>query len=156
MDTNNDDKRFELSWKHSGDSWLNEVQFTYEDAFYIPQLINSDVNGAVYTGSTAQDQNILAVDGADPRAGQNKGQKGWAIGDIITFSDISWVAGDHTIKAGVKYKDVDLTAADSIPGNPVFYYDVTAAGTGDHSVEDRVRAAARGLRLGGHHRMTSS
>ena len=72
---------------------------------------------------------MLAVDGADPRAGQNKGQKGWAIGNIITFSDISWGAGDHNIKAGVKYKEVDLTAADSIPGNPVFYYDVTAAGT---------------------------
>ncbi len=39
------------------------------------------------------------------------------------------VAAYHIIKAGIKYKDVDLTAADSIPGNPVFYYDVTAAGT---------------------------
>ena len=37
-----------------------------------------------------QRPNILAVDGADPRAGQNKGQKGWAIGDIITFTDIGW------------------------------------------------------------------
>ncbi len=81
-------------------------------------------------GATARrTANILAIDGADPRAGQNKGQKGWAIADIITFTDLAWGAGDHTIKAGIKYKDVDLTAADSIPGNPVFYYDVTAAGT---------------------------
>ena len=29
----------------------------------------------------------------------------------------------------MKYKDVDLTAQDSVPGRPVFYYDVTAAGT---------------------------
>src|SRR4030095_16353454 len=28
VDTNNDDKRFELSWKHSADAWLNEVLFT--------------------------------------------------------------------------------------------------------------------------------
>jgi outer membrane receptor protein involved in Fe transport len=128
VDTNNDDTRLELAWKHNGDSWLNELQFTYEDAFYVPQITNADVNGAVYTWFDGQDRNILAVDGADPRAGQNKGQKGWAIGDFITFSDISWGAGDHTIKVGAKYKDVDLTAADSIPGNPVFYYDVTAAG----------------------------
>ena len=75
-------------------------------------IINADVNGAVYTWfDGARTSNILAVDGADPRAGQNKGQKGWAIADIITFTDISWGAGDHTIKAGVKYKDVDLTAA---------------------------------------------
>jgi outer membrane receptor protein involved in Fe transport len=129
VDTNNDDKRFELSWKHSADAWLNEVQLTYEDTFYIPQITNADVNGAVYTWFNGQDQNVLAVDGADPRAGQNKGQKGWALGDTITFSDISLGSGVHNIKAGVKYKDVDLTAADSIPGNPVFYYDVTAAGT---------------------------
>jgi outer membrane receptor protein involved in Fe transport len=129
VDTNNDDKRFELSWKHSADAWLNEVQLTYEDTFYVPQITNADVNGAVYTWFDGQDREVLAVDGADPRAGQNKGQKGWALGDTITFSDISWGSGVHNIKAGVKYKDVDLTAADSIPGNPVFYYDVTAAGT---------------------------
>jgi len=129
VNTNNDDTRFELSWKHSADRWLNELQFTYEDAFYTPLPINSDINGAAYTWFNGQDMTVLEADGPDPRAGQNKGQKGWAIADIITFSDISWGAGDHTIKAGVKYKDVDLTAADSIPGNPVFYYDVTAAGT---------------------------
>jgi outer membrane receptor protein involved in Fe transport len=129
VDTNNDDKRIEMSWQHSADTWLNEVQLTYEDAFYVPQITNSDVNGAVYTWFDGQDKDVLAVNGADPRAGQNKGQKGWAIGDTITFSDITWGSGVHNIKAGVKYKDVDLTAADSIPGNPVFYYDVTAAGT---------------------------
>ena len=129
VDTSNDDTRLELSWKHNADTWLNEVQFTYEDAFYVPQITNADVNGAVYTWFDGQDRNVLAVDGADPRAGQNKGQKGWAVGDTITFSDLAWGSGVHTIKAGVKYKDVDLTAADSIPGNPVFYYDVTAAGT---------------------------
>jgi len=130
VDTSNDDKRLEFSWKHNADTWLNEVQLTYEDAFYVPQITNGDVNGAVYTWfDGGQDKNVLAVDGADPRAGQNKGQKGWAIGDTLTFSDISWGSGVHNIKAGVKYKDVDLTAADSIPGNPVFYYDVTTAGT---------------------------
>jgi outer membrane receptor protein involved in Fe transport len=130
VDTSNDDTRLEFNWKHNADTWLNEVQLTYEDAFYVPQITNADANGAVYTWfDGGRDNNVLAVDGADPRAGQNKGQKGWAIGDTITFSDVSWGSGVHNFKAGVKYKDVDLTAADSIPGNPVFYYDVTAAGT---------------------------
>jgi len=128
VDTDNDDKRYELSWKHNGESWINEVQLTYEDAFYVPHIINSDTNGAVYTFFDGADHNILAVDGADPRAGQNKGQKGWAIANIITFTDIGWITGDHTIKAGVKYKDIELTAQDSVPGRPVFYYDVTPAG----------------------------
>ena len=127
VETDNSDDRYELSWKHNSERWLNEVQLTYEDAFYVPQITNSGTNGAVYTlqNSPGNDPRIIAVDGADPRAGQNKGQKGWAIADIITFPD---VAGSHTIKAGVKYKEVELTAADSIPGNPVFYWDVTAVG----------------------------
>jgi len=129
VDTDNDDKRYELSWKHSADRWLNEVQLTYEDAFFVPHLISSDTNGAVYTfNNGTSDQNIIAVDGADPRAAQNKGQKGWAIADIFTLTDIAWITGHHTLKFGVKYKDVDLTATDSIAGRPVFYYNVTPTG----------------------------
>ena len=129
LDTDNNEKRFELSWKHSADRWLNEVQLTYEDAFYQPHVRGSALNGAVYTFNSGFDANILAVDGSDPRAGQNKGQKGWAIADNITFTDISWFGGDHTIKAGIKFKSVELTAQDAVINNPVFYYDVTAAGT---------------------------
>ncbi len=68
---------------------------------------------------------MIRIDGADPRAGQNKGQKGWALSNTITFTDLDWL-GSHTVKGGVKYKQVDLTAADSLPGQPVFYYDVSA------------------------------
>ncbi|MEO8063204.1 MAG: TonB-dependent receptor [Pseudomonadota bacterium] len=129
VDTDNTDKRYELSWKHDGAGWLNEVQATYEDAFYVPHINNSGSNGAQFTFIRGSDNpRIISVDGADPRAGQNKGQKGWSIGDTITFTDITWLGGDHTIKAGIKYKSVELTAADSIPGNPVFYYDSTTAG----------------------------
>ena len=90
VDTDQNEKRFELSWKHSGDRWLNELQGTYEDSFYVPHISNSGSNGAQYTFRRGLSDNprIIAVDGADPRAGQNKGQKGWAIGDTITFTDI--------------------------------------------------------------------
>ncbi|MBC8027839.1 MAG: TonB-dependent receptor [Steroidobacteraceae bacterium] len=129
VDTDNDDKRYEASWQRTGGRWVNELQFTYEDAFFVPQVINPDQNGLVYTWrNQTLDQNILAIDGADPRAGQNKGQKGWAIGDTITFTDINWFGGDHTVKAGIKYKKVELTAADSVPGRPVFFFDVSPTG----------------------------
>jgi len=132
LNTDNDDKRYELSWKHSADRWLNEVQLTYEDTFYTPHLINADVNGAVYSWfNNGGDPSILAVDAADPRAAQNKGQKGWAVADNLTFTDIGWITGNHTIKLGAKYKDVELTAQDSVPGRPVFYYNVTTTGTSD-------------------------
>jgi outer membrane receptor protein involved in Fe transport len=129
VDTQNDDKRYELTWQHTGPGWVNDLQFTYEDAFFVPQVINPDQNGLVYTWINGMaDQNILAIDGADPRAGQNKGQKGWAVADTITFTDIDWITGSHTIKAGIKYKKIELTAADSVPGQPVYYFDVTPAG----------------------------
>ena len=124
----NTDDRYEVSWKHDGNGWLNEVLATYEDAFYNPTVGDTSLNGSVFTFiNGGQDFNMIRIDGADPRAGQNKGQKGWALGDTITFTDINW-AGNHTVKAGVKYKQVDLTAADSLPGRPVFYYDVSTTG----------------------------
>ena len=125
IDATNDDTRLELSWKHNGIGWLNELQFTHEDAPFMPSVPNSGTNGRVFTWFNGNDNNILALDGADPRAAQNKTQKGWSVGNTITFTD---VGGAHTIKAGAKYKVVDLIAADSLPGNPVFYYDVTPAG----------------------------
>jgi outer membrane receptor protein involved in Fe transport len=128
VNTDNTDKRWELSWKHSGDSWFNEVQATYEDTFFVPHVVNGGQSGSQFTYYSGFDANILAIDGSDPRAGQNKGQKGWALANNITFTDIHG-AGDHTIKAGIKYKQVDLTATDAEPGQPVFFYNVTAAGT---------------------------
>jgi outer membrane receptor protein involved in Fe transport len=129
VDTDNSDDRYELSWQHDGNGWINELQATYEDAFYVPHINAGGENGAQYTFiSGADNPRIITVNGSDPRAGQNKGQKGWSLGDTITFTDINWFGGDHTIKAGIKYKNVDLTAADSVPGNPLFFYDVTAAG----------------------------
>ena len=110
----------ELSWKHSGDSWLNEVQLTYEDAFYVPH----DHQRGRRTARCTRGR-----DGAGPehhrrrrrRSARRPEQGPEGLGASATPSrspDIAWGAGDHTIKAGVKYKDVDLTAADSIPGNP--------------------------------------
>jgi outer membrane receptor protein involved in Fe transport len=127
LNTDNDDKRYELSWKHNADRWMNEVQLTYEDTFFVPHVVNPTQTGFVYTYYDGNDSNILAVNGSDPRGGQNKGQKGWAIADNITFTDIDW-AGDHTIKLGVKYKSVELTAADVMPGQPVFYFNTDAGG----------------------------
>jgi outer membrane receptor protein involved in Fe transport len=132
VDTDNDDDRFLLQWKHSGERWFNEVELTYEDAFFVPHVRNADQNGISYTFEEApnNDQPIITLNGADPRAGQNKGQKGWSVGNTITFTDIGWGGGDHTIKAGIKYKQVELTAADAVQNNPVFSYHVTPTSLG--------------------------
>ena len=151
VDTSNDDTRIEFSWKHNADTWLNEVQFTYEDAFYVPQITNADANGAVYTWFDGQDRNVLAVDGADPRAGQNKGQKGWAVGDIITFSDLAWGIwrSHHQGRSEVQGRGPDRRGLH--PRQPRVLLRRDRGGHRSHSMEVRVRAATRGLRLGGDH-----
>ncbi len=131
LQTSNNDDRYALRWEHASQNYFNELLFTFEDAFFQPQGANGGVNGAVYTYKNSNnDSTILETDGVDPRSTQNKGQKGWAIADNITWSHLNWITGDHTVKAGVKFKSVKLTAKDAESGyNPIFFYDVTPAGT---------------------------
>jgi outer membrane receptor protein involved in Fe transport len=129
IDVKNNDTRVDARWQHSADSWFNELLFTYEKTFNAPSSLGFG-NGAVYTTSlTGQaDQTIITTGPASPLATQNKGQKGPAIQDDLTFSNLNWM-GDHTVKMGAKYKDVKLTAQDAEDINPQFFYDVTTSGT---------------------------
>lgn len=123
----NYDRRFDIRWDHSADSWFNRLQFTYENAFFKPSAINLG-NGSTYTAYNNQNQSLLTTGAADPRGTQVKGQKGPAIQDDLTFNDLEW-HGDHVIKMGAKYKLIDLTAQDAGEFNPQFSYDVTPTGT---------------------------
>jgi outer membrane receptor for ferrienterochelin and colicin len=122
INVKNTDKRYELYWEHSADSWYNEFLLTYENAFYVPQQRISGV-GQVYTFGPANNATILQTGAADPRAQQNKGQKGPGFKDDLTFTDLHWL-GDHTVKMGVKYKDVELTASDASTDTAKLFYDV--------------------------------
>jgi outer membrane receptor protein involved in Fe transport len=123
----NDETRYDLRWQHSADRWLNEFLITYEDAFDRPSATNIG-NGAQYLVQSQGERQILATGAADPRATQNKGQRGPGVQDDLTFSNLQWL-GDHTVKGGVKVKRIDLTAADALNINPQFSYNVTPAGT---------------------------
>jgi outer membrane receptor protein involved in Fe transport len=123
----NDETRISLRWQHSGEHWFNDVLLQHEDSFNAPQPVNNG-NGINYSIFDQNNANILETTATDPRGGQNKGQRGPAIQDDFTFSDLHWL-GDHTVKMGAKYKRVDLRAADALNINPQFSYDVTTAGT---------------------------
>jgi outer membrane receptor protein involved in Fe transport len=125
----NNDVRYTLRWAHSTNHWLNELLLTHEDAFNQPSATNIG-NGSQYIVVANNQQLILATDAADPRSTQNKGQRGPGIQDDFTLNDLHWL-GDHTVKAGAKFKRIDLTAADAENINPQFYYNVTSAGGTD-------------------------
>ena len=128
--TENTDTRVDLRWERSADRWFNTVLLTYEDAFYNPTGVTGGANGADYTYKPTNDSLLLATDGIDPRAFQNKGQKGYALEDELTLSHLKWLTGEHTVKMGIKHKWVKLTAQDgSATNSPIFFYDTSATGT---------------------------
>lgn len=127
IDVKNNDTRIDARWKRAGDHWLNEVLFTYEDAFNAPSA-RSNGYGSVYTYQPNQDATIVDTGPASPLATQNKGQKGPAFQEDLTLSNIEGM-GDHTLKMGAKVKFVTLTAQDAEDINPQFYYDVNPSGT---------------------------
>jgi outer membrane receptor for ferrienterochelin and colicin len=120
--TKNTDKRYELYWSHSADSWFNEFLLTYENAFYRPQPATQGV-GQVYTYGPSNDGVILETGAPSPLAAQNKGQKGPGFKDDLTFTDFHWL-GDHVVKMGVRYADLTLVAQDSGDATAQAFYNV--------------------------------
>ncbi|HYG06342.1 MAG TPA: TonB-dependent receptor [Stenotrophomonas sp.] len=119
--TDNYDTRWALRWAHSGDIWFNEVLATREDSFNNPTPLTLG-NGLLYTTPDGiNDPDVLQIGGGSPLSAQRKGQKGWSIEDNLTLSGLQW-QGEHTIKMGVRYKRIDLYAADASDVNPQFSY----------------------------------
>ena len=121
--TVNFDKRYSLRWEHSADRWFNEVLATTEESSNNPTPITFG-NGLIYTtpdpNNLNNDATLIGIGGGDPRAGQIKGQKGWSIEDNFTFTGFD----NHTIKAGVRYKNIELRAADALTVNPQFSFSI--------------------------------
>jgi len=122
LNTKNTDKRYDLRWEHSADHWTNEALITYENAANVPQAITSGI-GQAYTFGPTNDGLIIQTGAPDPRAAQNKGQKGPGFKDDLTFNNFNWY-GDHTIKVGFKYKDVKLFAQDAGNATAQAFYNV--------------------------------
>jgi outer membrane receptor protein involved in Fe transport len=125
--TQNNDTRVDARWQRTGDRWFNELLFTYEDTYNRPTAVNFG-NGFQYTYQPQQDALIVRTGAAPPGAVQNKGQRGPGLQDDLTLKGLSWF-GDHTLKAGVKFKKVKLTAQDATDVNPQFFFDVNPTGT---------------------------
>ena len=122
IQTKNTDKRYELYWSHSTDAWFNEALLTYENAFFVPQQVTSGV-GQAYTYGPNNNAMIVQTGAPDPRAEQNKGQKGPGFKDDLTFTDFHWL-GDHVVKMGIRYADLTLVAQDAGDATAQAFYNV--------------------------------
>ena len=128
INTKNNVKRYELYWSHGGDSWFNEALLTYQNAFWVPTPITLGV-GQVYTYGPENNATILQVGAPDPRAGQNKGQKGPGFKDDLTFTDLHWL-GDHVVKMGIRYQKIELVAQDAGDSTATAFFNVCPPGGG--------------------------
>lgn len=133
-DVINKDERSTLRWTHSADIWTNELTATTEDTKNLPFPMSLG-NGIIYTvfdrnpadGTIRNEWRLLETGPASGFDAFIRTQKGWSIADNLTFSGLTW-HGDHTIKVGVSYKDIELTAQDGGPINPQFSFQVDESG----------------------------
>lgn len=119
------DTRATLRWQYSASNWINDLQLTYEDSFFRPRpaTFGPGYNLRVPEEGREDDdnppmQNILNLGGGPDF--QDKGQEGYGLQNDFTFTGFE----GHTIKAGFKYKSVELSAFEQQPFNAQFRYDI--------------------------------
>ena len=115
-DNTNDETRVDLRYQFSRGDWLNDAHVTYEKAFWSPQPAEF-TNGYILSDGNWWDT-IAQRGGGDNY--QDKGQKGYAFQDDLTF--LGW--DGHTIKMGMKYKSVTVDTLEQNKFNPQFRYDI--------------------------------
>ncbi|QJR81104.1 TonB-dependent receptor [Alteromonas pelagimontana] len=112
------DNRYHLKHTYTANAWQNEFRITYEDSSWSPRATNLEIGRKL---ETAARQEIINIGGGGDY--QEKGQKGWGVQNDFTWLDLEW-HGYHVIKAGVKYKDIELSSIQQQPYNPQYYYNV--------------------------------
>jgi outer membrane receptor protein involved in Fe transport len=125
FDYKNDDTRIDGRWQHSADAWFNELLVTWEKTADQPTPLTNNPATDYFWQPTNQE--LILINGQDPRQYSDKNQKGPGIQDDLTFTSFNW-NGDHVIKVGAKYKEITLNARDSSDAAK-YYYFVTPDGT---------------------------
>ena len=132
-DAINKDERATLRWERSADSWFNEVLFTLEDTESNPFPISIG-NGISYVrlnrlpdGSVSDEWTLIDTGSATGFDAKLNHQDGWSIADNLTLPSLNWY-GEHTVKVGLSYKDIELTATDAVGINPQFKFEADENG----------------------------
>lgn len=125
----NDEKRIDLRYQYSGNTWLNDAHLTFEDQSWNPRAITTAPG---YRLVTPDRRAILNTGGGEDF--QDKGQKGYSFQDDFTYTGFEF-AGAHTVKTGLKYKKIEINSFQQQPYNPQFFYDILESYTIPNHVE---------------------
>lgn len=131
-----EETRADLRWQFNTTNWLNDAHITFEDATFSPRTASTENGYKLFIPRIGQEtRNNPDMEEIINRGGggdfQDKGQKGYAFQDDLTF--FGWEG--HTIKAGIKYKAIDITAYEQSPYSPQFRYDITRSLTVPYEVQ---------------------
>jgi outer membrane receptor protein involved in Fe transport len=130
----NDSTRADLRWQFNQDNWLNDAHLTYEDEEWSPHATTVGP-GIIFTGTQGNPFEGVVLNTGGGRDFQEKGQNGWSLQD-----DFTWFGFEgHTIKAGFKYKAVEINAFEQQPYNPQYFVDTpNAINTGADNIGEYV------------------
>ncbi|GAA0316696.1 TonB-dependent receptor [Sphingomonas oligophenolica] len=120
----NDEHRYQLTWNHRGDSWLNEFIFARDAAANgaIPNVAGSSY--VVTNGVNIGASRVLILGGTN--FAQDDHQYQTLFKDNVTF-----FGGAHTVKAGLKVNFTKLQRLEDNNGNGTYFYDAaTFTGVG--------------------------
>ena len=112
-----EDKRLKLTHEFRSDNIFNVFSFTDEQARRAPTPANIGVRREIVAAERPGEQGQRVINDGAARDFQNKGQDGWGIQNDFTLSGLEW-NGSHTIKAGFKYKSLELSGIEINPFNP--------------------------------------
>lgn len=130
----NDEKRGDLRYQFSSTNWLNDAHITFEEAAYNPSPVTAGP-GYRYTiidpGNATGNPRLGVLNLGGGPTFQDKGQKGFGFQDDLTYFGFE----GHTLKMGVKYKDVELNAFQQNPPYPQYYFDVNESLTQPYRVD---------------------
>ncbi len=116
----NDSTRVDLRWQWSTTDWLNDLHLTSEDDYWSPRPVTIGPGRSIRStlSNFSDGDTLINIGGGQDY--QNKGQKGYSLQDDFTFYGFE----GHTLKAGVKFKNVKVESFEQQPYNAQFRYDL--------------------------------
>lgn len=132
-DAINKDQRVTLRWQRSAERWFNELLFSVEETENnpFPRSIGNGISYSAFnrlpSGVVQDEWRLIETGPAGGPDAQVRKQDGWSIADNVTFPSLN-LYGEHTVKVGVSYKDIELTSQDAGAINPQFGFEVTPSG----------------------------
>ena len=100
---------------------FNQLSLTYEQASRKPTPLNIAPGRALFLAERPGEPGTALVTLGGARDFQNKGQQGLGIQNDLTLGGL-FFKGEHTFKAGFKYKQLDLDGVEINPFNPQVLY----------------------------------